>query len=161
MDYRLIGRDGRVVWVHDESVVVHDEDGAPLCAQGFLLDITERIHMEDALRRSEAILQAVSFAAERFLRARSWRDVIVEILARLGEAASASRVYIFENEVTAGLGYRVIEAENGAQALERAATEGRIDLLVTDVVMPAVGGSDLAQRLGAERPGLRVLFVSG
>ncbi len=101
MDYRLIGRDGRVVWVHDESVIVRDDAGRPLCAQGFLLDITERTRMEEALRRSEAILQAVSIAAERFLRARSWHDVIGDVLARLGKAASASRVYIYENDEVA------------------------------------------------------------
>mgnify|MGYP003343572998 CR=1 FL=1 len=37
----------------------------------------------------------------------------------------------------------------------------RIDLLVTDVVMPQMGGADLAQRLTAERPGVRVVFMSG
>jgi DNA-binding NtrC family response regulator len=38
---------------------------------------------------------------------------------------------------------------------------GPIDLLVTDVVMAKLGGLELASRLGSERPGLRVLLVSG
>ena len=41
------------------------------------------------------------------------------------------------------------------------ATPGDIDLLITDVVMPGLGGCELAARLAAQRPGLPVLFVSG
>ncbi len=52
-EYRLIARDGRVVWVRDESVVVHDDDGRPLFRQGFLLDLTEQKETEQALREAE------------------------------------------------------------------------------------------------------------
>ncbi len=38
---------------------------------------------------------------------------------------------------------------------------GTVDLLVTDIVMPNLGGRELAARLLAERPGVRVLFMSG
>jgi PAS domain S-box-containing protein len=59
-------------------------------------------------------------------------------------------------------GYTVLEAENGADALEVARRfEGDIDLLISDVIMPRVGGRELAERLGAARPAMRVLFVSG
>jgi PAS domain S-box-containing protein len=50
-----------------------------------------------ARRRSDAILGAVSFAAERFLRATSWEESIREFLERLGRAAEVSRVYVGEN----------------------------------------------------------------
>jgi two-component system cell cycle sensor histidine kinase/response regulator CckA len=49
-EYRLIARDGRVVWIKDESVTVHDETGTPLYAQGYFLDITERMQAEERLR---------------------------------------------------------------------------------------------------------------
>ena len=59
-------------------------------------------------------------------------------------------------------GYRVLEAGNGTDALERARTEeGPIHLLLTDLVMPNMGGSDLASRLQELRPDIRVLFMSG
>ncbi len=59
-------------------------------------------------------------------------------------------------------GYQVIEATNGLDALERARHEpGPLDLLITDVVMPGMGGRQLAERLHVDRPQLRVLFMSG
>jgi CheY-like chemotaxis protein len=64
--------------------------------------------------------------------------------------------------VLSGRGYVVLQASDGAQALRAAAAHaGPIHLLVTDVVMPELGGRDLAERLAADRPGLRVLFTSG
>lgn len=56
--YRLIARDGRVVWVRDMAVVVHDDDGTPLYSQGFLLDITPLKEAEEALRAALAREQA-------------------------------------------------------------------------------------------------------
>jgi signal transduction histidine kinase len=62
----------------------------------------------------------------------------------------------------AAQGYAVLEAENGAEALEVLARGGSpIDLVLTDVVMPLVNGRELGERLAVERPGLRVLFMSG
>jgi PAS domain S-box-containing protein len=59
-------------------------------------------------------------------------------------------------------GYAVLEAAGGDEALLVATGHtGRIHLLVTDVVMPGLGGRAAAERLAERRPGLRVLFVSG
>ena len=59
-------------------------------------------------------------------------------------------------------GYDVLQACDGAEALEvyERAGEG-IALVITDVVMPRIGGPELATRLRARRPGLKVLFTSG
>lgn len=59
-------------------------------------------------------------------------------------------------------GYRVVQAANGRDALSVAERHrGRLDLLVTDVVMPHLSGPELAQRLRDVRPDLQVLFMSG
>jgi diguanylate cyclase (GGDEF)-like protein/PAS domain S-box-containing protein len=50
MEYRLISRDGRTVWVHDEAVLVRDEEGDPLYWQGVMTDVTERKALEERLR---------------------------------------------------------------------------------------------------------------
>jgi PAS domain S-box-containing protein len=60
------------------------------------------------------------------------------------------------------LGYRVFACANAAEALVFAAAEREpIELLLTDVVMPGMNGRELARRLAATRPDLRVLFTSG
>jgi PAS domain S-box-containing protein len=65
-------------------------------------------------------------------------------------------------EVLESNGYKVIEARNGFEALEIAASHGgKIDIVVTDVVMPVMGGAEMARRLVAQRPGLKVLYMSG
>ena len=59
-------------------------------------------------------------------------------------------------------GYRVLTASNGPDALQAAAQHVEpIDLLLTDVIMPRLSGRDVAEALLAQRPGLRVLFMSG
>jgi PAS domain S-box-containing protein len=59
-------------------------------------------------------------------------------------------------------GFRVLESADGEQAL-KASREyaGEIDVVVTDIVMPRMGGTELVERLRAERPDVRVLFTSG
>jgi PAS domain S-box-containing protein len=59
-------------------------------------------------------------------------------------------------------GYTVLEARHGAEALARLAQyTGPLHLLATDVVMPQMSGRDLVNRLINQRPGLKVLFLSG
>ncbi len=58
-------------------------------------------------------------------------------------------------------GYRVLEAADGEEALAVARGEaGRLDLLLTDVVMPGMNGRELAERLSEVRPETRLLYMS-
>ncbi len=60
------------------------------------------------------------------------------------------------------LGYRVIEAKNGVEACLLATQQaGSLQLLLADVVMPGMGGRELAQHLSVIKPDLRTLFISG
>jgi two-component system cell cycle sensor histidine kinase/response regulator CckA len=63
--------------------------------------------------------------------------------------------------VLARSGYRVIEASSAEDALAKAGPDVPLDLLLTDVVMPGMGGPALAGAMRAARPGLKVLFMSG
>ena len=65
-------------------------------------------------------------------------------------------------EVLEKYGYTVLEASNGEEALKIADRhEGPLDLLLSDVVMPRMGGPELAQELLARRPAVKVLYMSG
>jgi CheY-like chemotaxis protein len=66
------------------------------------------------------------------------------------------------SEILTTCGYTVLETSDPLEALtigER--RSGAIDLLLTDLVMPAMRGSELAQRLGTTCPRMRVLYMSG
>jgi two-component system, cell cycle sensor histidine kinase and response regulator CckA len=80
------------------------------------------------------------------------------LLVEDNEAVRVLTVKILES-----YGYTVLTAGNGHEALELAAREpaSRIHLLLTDVVMPLMNGREVAEKLEATRPELRVLFTSG
>ncbi|MDH7638172.1 CHASE3 domain-containing protein [Sphingomonas oryzagri] len=59
------------------------------------------------------------------------------------------------------LGYTVVQAGDGNQALEQLALQPRIDLLFTDIVMPGMTGRELADRASRERPNLKILYTTG
>lgn len=84
-----------------------------------------------------------------------------------GGAERYERVLLIEDEpivrelealVLRERGYDVVEAATGEEAL---AVEGRIDLVVSDIVLPGLSGTETVERLRETRPGLRVVFVSG
>ncbi len=65
-------------------------------------------------------------------------------------------------QVLTNQGYKVLVANMGEAALDLVNRhKGTIDLLVTDVVMPKMGGQVLAERLGVSHPEMKVIFMSG
>jgi two-component system cell cycle sensor histidine kinase/response regulator CckA len=65
------------------------------------------------------------------------------------------------SRILGGAGYKLIAAEDGDSALRRLDEGQRIDLLVTDVVTPGLGGRALAERILGRDPRTRILFISG
>jgi CheY-like chemotaxis protein len=96
---------------------------------------------------------------------------IVAVTPAVGERVGPAVVLVVEDEasvlrlvrrVLEGEGLVVLSAQDAEEALLLTSQHGGvIDLLLTDVVMPGLNGLELAQRVMAERPQLRVLFMSG
>ena len=71
-------------------------------------------------------------------------------------------VRLLVDDILESAGYRMLIAEDGPSALQVAQQHsGEIDLLLTDVVLPKMGGRDVAANLTRLRPGIKVLFMSG
>ncbi|HEV2263027.1 MAG TPA: PAS domain S-box protein [Stellaceae bacterium] len=70
-------------------------------------------------------------------------------------------VRLFSARALANSGYKVLEARSGEAALEIMARGEKIDLLITDVVMPKMDGPGLVGRLRQHHPDLKVIFISG
>jgi PAS domain S-box-containing protein len=116
IEYRLIARDGRVVWVHDEATLVRDEEGNALYWLGVQYDITELKRTEEELRQSEKRFKMLS-------------QEVVEgiILSENGRIIDANR------SVTEMFGYR-LEELIGKDAIELTSPEYRemVSQLISD-----------------------------
>jgi len=102
--YRITTAKAEERWVWEQGQGVFDDNGDLQALEGFITDTTERIKAEENIRRRDDILEAVGFAAERFLEATYWEEGIQEILSRLGKGTDVCRVYIYENEPVPGGG---------------------------------------------------------
>lgn len=71
------------------------------------------------------------------------------------------RVRKATSETLQELGYRVLEASDGTQALELLSGSVTVDLVLSDIVMPGMSGSELADVVRRQRPEMRFLFMSG
>ena len=78
--------------------------------------------------------------------------VVVEDNQQVREVAHA---------ILEGAGHRVLSAGDAREAEALCETGEEVDLLLTDLVLPGIGGPELAGRLRRRRPGLKVLFMSG
>jgi signal transduction histidine kinase/CheY-like chemotaxis protein len=64
-------------------------------------------------------------------------------------------------EILRKQGYEILTARDGREALRLSKANGHIDLIITDVVMPQMGGRELAQVLAASHPETKILYMSG
>ncbi len=65
-----------------------------------IIDITDIREAKEALRRRDAILNSLSFATEKFLKAEDYKSGLNDVLERLGEATGVSRICVFQNDTT-------------------------------------------------------------
>src|SRR6266498_2185124 len=95
-DYHIRARDGQTRWVADRAVELFGETGVSYGSIGIMQDITERKLVEANLRQREALLEALTFSAEQFLKTPNWRESIDLVLERLGKEFNVSHAYLFE-----------------------------------------------------------------
>ena len=122
------------------SIEVSSEEGTGTTFRVFLLRVTAAIDVSN----KKQVPLAMSGGTETILLVED--EDLVRNLSR----------HILEE-----CGYKVIEAINGIEALQICARQGPIDLLLTDVVMPQMGGRELSEKLRETIPDVRILFTSG
>ncbi|MBM3130749.1 MAG: PAS domain S-box protein [Chloroflexi bacterium] len=96
-EFEIVRPDGETRTLLLTGTPHFDTRGQLLSTFGVFRDITERKRAEQVLARRDAILNAATLAAERFLRTSAWQDHIRQVMEHLGEATQMSRIYIFEN----------------------------------------------------------------
>lgn len=108
-DVRMTGRNGQERWISDSAIeLFNNEEELSYASVGILQDITERKATELNLRKHESLLEAITFAAEQFLKTADWRDKIDLVLERLGKEFKTSHAYLFQNY--AGQGNEVLSS---------------------------------------------------
>ena len=96
-DLKIRTRSGQIRWLTDSSIELLDAQNVPQGAIGILQDITDRKMTEAGIRKRESMLEAVTFSAERFLKASNWRENMDMVLERLGREFDATHAYLFEH----------------------------------------------------------------
>jgi PAS domain S-box-containing protein len=154
MEYRMVARDGSIRWFLDEARVVRDETGQPVFHHGFLLDITERKELEDALHRSEEELRREKQHVESLLeispaaivtldleeRVTSWNPA-AEALFGYTEAEALGRTIqelVLQNEALAQEGASIMEEAMAKGTAHRVTRRMRKDGALVDVEMRVV-----------------------
>jgi PAS domain S-box-containing protein len=135
--YGIVKQSGGYIWVYSEP------------GQG----TTFKIYLPRVVERGEGVAQVAAPIESQEVEAGKETILLVEDEANLRYLA---RQYLEKQ------GYRVIEAADGAVAMQIVvAHEGMIHLLLTDVIMPGMNGRELAQRVSEIRPNVKVLYMSG
>jgi PAS domain S-box-containing protein len=131
MEYRMVARDGSVHWFLDEARVIRDEAGRPVFHHGFILDITERKELADALHRSEEELRREKQYVESLLEISPVAIVTLDLEERVMSWNPAAEALFGYTEAEA-LGRTIEElilrtealAQEGASIMDEAMAEG-------------------------------------
>jgi PAS domain S-box-containing protein len=99
-----VTKQGERVPVRLVSDRVRNSDGEPIATVTICEDIRERLRTREALERRDHILEAVGFAAEKFLAQSSWAESVEEVLVRLGEVTGVDHVSLEILDVNDPLG---------------------------------------------------------
>ncbi len=104
---RVMNSFGELLWNQWSYRAIFDGEGHILEYHSVGRDITYRKYTQDVLEKRAAILEAMTTAAEGFLKSGSWADKIEPVLESFGKATGASHVFLFENDVNRDAGVSV------------------------------------------------------
>jgi diguanylate cyclase (GGDEF)-like protein/PAS domain S-box-containing protein len=90
-------KDGQTIWISEYARVMRDDHGEIIGYEGIVQDITDRKQAEADLQKRDRLLQGLAQATHCLLTNPHFAEAIPEVLAILGEAAQADRVYLYEN----------------------------------------------------------------
>src|ERR671910_255798 len=134
IEYRIIAKDGRVVWVRDQATLVRDEEGRPLYWLGVQYDVTEQRRAEDALREVRE--------AERRRLARDLHDGVLQDLSYTTAAMGIIQLNAEGTGLEEELQSAIDAARGASQGLRAAVNDLRLederDRPFTDVVQSLV-----------------------
>ncbi len=151
LDYRMLAKDGRTVWVHDEGVVTeHDANGRPKIMQGVLIDITLRKDLEEQLRQRTEELEQMSMtdSLTGLLNARGFELLATHELKVAARDGRAPRLLFLDLDDLKGINDTFGHAV-GDVALKDFA----------GILRDTFRGSDIVARLGGDE--FCVLLTSG
>lgn len=132
--YGIVKQSGGFIWVYSEI-------GKGTAFKIYLPRVDEPVDATPTVQSSSLILRGT----ETVLLAEDEEDV--RDVAR---------------EFLESAGYKVLQAAGGEAAMELSAAQpGKVDLLITDMVMPGMSGQELARKMRGLRPGVRVIYMSG
>jgi CheY-like chemotaxis protein len=114
---------------------------------------TVKLYLPRYFGKMEAETEKLAAAADNWPTAKEGEVVLV--------VEDDIQVRQVSAQLVRDLGYEVIEAANGADALERLAKGERIDLIFTDIVMPGMTGRVMAEEAVKQRAGVKILYTTG
>jgi PAS domain S-box-containing protein len=101
-EYRQYTRDGRLVWVRDEAVLVRDENGRPMYWQGIIFDLTEHKRVEEALREQNEYLQSLHETTLGLVERLDPTDLLRGILERAAALVGTPHGYVYLEDPDGG-----------------------------------------------------------
>lgn len=122
-EYRMLGRDGQMVWIHDETILVRDAAGQPKYLQSVKLDITERKRLE---AEAQAIEQRLSDWVKELEQTHRENSLLSEMSSQLQSCLTLEETY----PVVADFAQLLFPAESGALYLARASAPEQMEMVI-------------------------------